>query len=68
MEGLVKFFNESKGYGFINPDEGDKDIFVHVSGLVNQRDLIRENDRVQFDTEDDNKGKGAKAVNVERIN
>ncbi|WP_258097208.1 cold-shock protein [Marinoscillum pacificum] len=62
QEGTVKFFNESKGFGFIKPaDQGD-DIFVHSSGLV---DEIRENDRVKFDLE---KGrKGMNAVNVEVI-
>lgn len=48
MEGTVKFFNESKGFGFIKPaDQGD-DVFVHVSGLV---DEIRENDKVEYDVE-----------------
>jgi CspA family cold shock protein len=60
--GIVKFFNESKGYGFITPDDGNKDIFVHVNGLV---DDIREGDKVQYETEEGRKG--LNAVNVEVV-
>jgi cold shock protein len=62
MQGVVKFFNEAKGFGFITPSDSKADIFVHVSGLV---DEIRENDEVTYDEE---KGrKGMNAVNVTRI-
>lgn len=62
QEGIVKFFNESKGFGFITDTNGGEDIFVHVTGLV---DEIRENDKVSFNLE---KGKkGLMAVNVKRI-
>jgi len=62
QEGIVKFFNESKGFGFITDANGGEDIFVHVTGLV---DEIRENDKVSFNLE---KGKkGLMAVNVKRI-
>lgn len=57
--GTVKFFNESKGYGFITDDKSGKDIFVHVSGL---KEEIREKDQVQF--EEVNGKKGLNAVNV----
>jgi CspA family cold shock protein len=60
--GIVKFFNESKGYGFITPDDGGKDIFVHVNGLV---DDIREGDKVNYEIEEGRKGKNA--VNVEVV-
>lgn len=59
--GKVKFFNERKGFGFIIDDEGQQEIFVHVSGLV---DKIRENDQVSFDITEDNRGK--KAINVRK--
>ena len=63
MQGTVKFFNEAKGFGFITPDNSNTDIFVHVSGLVDQ---IRENDQVEYDEE---KGKkGMNAVNVKKVN
>ncbi len=61
-QGTVKFFNSSKGFGFIKPNDQSEDIFVHVSGLI---DEIRENDEVKFEVE---KGrKGLNAVNVELI-
>jgi CspA family cold shock protein len=44
--GTVKFFNESKGYGFIKEDLSNQEIFVHITGLVDQ---VRENDKVAFD-------------------
>jgi len=58
-EGIIKFFNESKGFGFIKPDDGSADVFVHVSGLNGP---VRENDRVSFEVE--NGRKGIIAVNV----
>ncbi|MCM4156844.1 cold shock domain-containing protein [Gramella sp. AN32] len=62
QEGKVKFFNNSKGFGFINSDESNEDIFVHQSGLI---DDIRENDMVRFETEQGKKG--LNAINVELI-
>lgn len=62
QEGTVKFFNETKGFGFIKPADGSQDIFVHVSGLV---DEIRENDRVSYEVQ--NGKKGLNAVNVKVI-
>ena len=47
-EGTVKFFNRSKGFGFITPSDSGDDIFVHQSGLI---DEINENDKVKFDVE-----------------
>jgi CspA family cold shock protein len=61
QQGTVKFFNTGKGFGFITPDNGGKEIFVHVSGL---RDEIREGDKVSFDVE--NGPKGLSAVNVKK--
>ena len=58
-EGTVKFFNESKGYGFVKDNDDNKEYFVHVSGLI---DEIRENDDVTFDLEEGRKG--LNAVNV----
>ncbi|MBX2907672.1 MAG: cold-shock protein [Taibaiella sp.] len=62
QEGTVKFFNETKGFGFIMPANGGPDIFVHVSGL---KDQIREKDRVTFEVQ--NGKKGLNAVNVKVI-
>jgi CspA family cold shock protein len=62
MQGTVKFFNESKGFGFITPSDGGKDIFVHVSALKGE---LHEKDTVSYDVE--NGKKGLNAVNVEVI-
>lgn len=61
-EGKVKFFNESKGYGFIKDIESDEEYFVHVSGLI---DKIKEDDDVTFDLTEGRKG--LNAVNVKLI-
>ena len=58
-KGTVKFFNESKGYGFIKDTETEKEYFVHVSGLI---DEINENDEVTFEITEGKKG--LNAVNV----
>ena len=60
--GTVKFFNESKGYGFIKEDDSNKEHFVHVSGLI---DEIREDDQVEFELQEGKKG--LNAVNVQVI-
>ena len=62
-EGVVKFFNNSKGFGFIKPADSSDDVFVHESGLI---DEIRENDKVKFEVEQGRKG--LNAVNVEVVN
>ena len=59
--GTVKFFNETKGFGFITPDNGDKDVFVHLSGLI---DKIRENDKVEFEVQSGPKGLNASKVKL----
>jgi CspA family cold shock protein len=58
-EGTVKFFNESKGYGFVKDDETENEYFVHVSELV---DRIKDNDKVTFELKEGRKG--LNAVNV----
>lgn len=62
QEGKVKFFNETKGFGFITPTNGGPDVFVHVSGLI---DEIRENDVVSYEVQ--NGKKGLNAVNVKVV-
>ncbi|SFC74075.1 cold shock protein (beta-ribbon, CspA family) [Parapedobacter composti] len=62
QEGVVKFFNETKGFGFITPKDGGREVFVHSSGL---KDQIRENDDVSFEVEQGQKG--LNAVNVKLI-
>ena len=60
-QGTVKFFNGTKGFGFITPSNGGPDIFVHVSGL---KDEIRENDKVSFEVQNGKKGLNAVEVRV----
>ena len=59
--GTVKFFNGQKGFGFITPEDGGKDVFVHISGI---KDEIAEGDKVSFDVEETQKG--LSAINVRR--
>ncbi|MBV2227647.1 cold-shock protein [Sphingobacterium sp. NPDC055431] len=61
QEGKVKFFNNTKGFGFITPNDGGQDLFVHSTGL---RENIRENDDVIFDVERGQKGMNATNVRV----
>ena len=63
--GTVKFFNADKGYGFITPDDGAKDVFVHISALqASGLQSLNEGDKVSFEVEPDKRGKGPKAVNL----
>nr|NQU92265.1 cold shock domain-containing protein [Bacteroidota bacterium] len=61
-KGTVKFFNESKGFGFISDDDSKNEYFVHISGLI---DEINEGDVVEFELKEGKKG--LNAVNVKRI-
>lgn len=59
MQGTVKFFNETKGFGFIKSSDSGEEVFVHVSGLI---DEIRENDVVEYEVE-----RGKKGMNAVRV-
>ena len=61
MQGTVKFFNETKGFGFITPNDGGAEVFVHSTGLV---DNIREKDEVTYDVEQGRKGPNAVNVKI----
>ncbi len=65
--GTVKFFNDSKGYGFINPEGGGTDAFVHITA-VERAGLrtLQQNQRVSYDLEEDQRGK-TKAVNLQSV-
>ena len=62
--GTVKFFNNSKGFGFIKPDDGGEDLFVHVTGLLDED--LRENDKVSYEVERGKKGLNAVRVKLAR--
>ena len=67
VTGTVKFFNGAKGFGFITPEDGSKDVFVHASAL--ERAGIRslnEGDKVTFTLEDDRRGRGKQAGQIEK--
>jgi CspA family cold shock protein len=65
MTGTVKFFNGERGYGFIKPDDGGRDVFVHITAVerAGLKDLT-EGQHITFEVEPDKKGKGPKAVNL----
>jgi CspA family cold shock protein len=68
QQGIVKFFNAERGYGFIKPDDGGRDIFVHISAVERAGlNSLNEGQRVTFEIEADKKGKGPKAVDLHLI-
>jgi CspA family cold shock protein len=65
-QGKVKWFNDSKGYGFITPDDGSKDVFVHHQSIAAEGfRSLNEGDRVQYDVTEGQKG--PQAANVKKI-
>ncbi|MFT6497384.1 MAG: cold-shock protein [Alphaproteobacteria bacterium] len=65
VKGTVKFYNSSKGYGFIAPEDGSKDIFVHATALeASGVSNLNEGDVVSFEVEDDPRGRGKQATNL----
>lgn len=67
ISGTLKFYNASKGFGFIAPDDGSKDVFVHASALEKSGiDSLNEGDKVTFVLEDDRKGRGKQAGEIQK--
>jgi len=62
LTGTIKFYNDSKGFGFIIDDQSQSDVFVHATGLV---DKIAQNDKVSFDLKEGKKGPNA--INVKKV-
>lgn len=66
IKGTVKFFNTAKGYGFVQPEDGSKDIFIHISALERAGIAsVYEGDKLSFVIEDDRKGRGKQAGQIE---
>lgn len=67
VTGTVKFFNAAKGYGFIQPDDGGKDVFVHATALEQAGiRALNEGDKVTFMLEDDRRGRGKQAGQIQK--
>jgi len=67
ITGTVKFFNGAKGFGFISPEDGSKDVFVHATALERAGlRTLNEGDKVTFVLEDDRKGRGKQAAQIEK--
>ena len=67
VNGTVKFFNHSRGFGFISPEGGDKDVFVHATALEAAGiSSLNEGDKVSFVLEDDRKGRGKQAGDIQK--
>ena len=66
ITGTVKFFNTTKGYGFVSPEDGSKDVFVHVSALESAGiHGLNEGDKITFVLEDDRQGRGKQCAQIE---
>ena len=66
ITGTVKFFNHSRGFGFVTPEDGSKDVFVHATALEAAGiSSIDEGDKITFELEDDKRGRGKQATNVQ---
>ncbi|MTI43660.1 cold-shock protein [Roseibium hamelinense] len=64
----MKFFKSDKGFGFITPDEGDADVFVHISAVERSgMTTLDSGQRISFETEPDRRGKGPKAVDLKEL-
>jgi cold shock protein len=67
ISGTLKFYNATKGFGFITPDDGSKDVFVHASALERAGiATLNEGDKVTFVLEDDRKGRGKQAGEIQK--
>ena len=64
--GTVKFFNQSKGFGFITPDDGGKDVFVHITAVQRSgMESLSDGQPISFETEADKRGRGPQAINLQ---
>jgi CspA family cold shock protein len=67
INGTVKFFNTQKGFGFIAPDNGEKDVFVHITAVQKSGlDGLADGEKVSFVVEDDPRGRGKQATDIQK--
>ena len=67
VTGVVKFFNTAKGFGFITPESGGKDVFVHISAIERSGlQQLAEGTKLSFETEDDRRGRGKQAGQLQK--
>ena len=68
LKGKVKWFNPAKGFGFIEREDKEKDVFVHISAVKEAGiQKLFQDDKVQFELSQDDKGKGPSAINLKKI-
>jgi cold shock protein len=68
VTGTLKFYNAAKGYGFVQPDDGSKDVFVHATALEAAGiQSLNEGDKISFVLEDDRRGRGKQAGQIEKV-
>ena len=68
QNGVLKFFNADRGFGFITPEDGNKDVFVHITAIERSGlPQLAEGTKVSFETEEDRRGRGFQAVNLQLI-
>lgn len=66
--GTVKFFNHAKGYGFVSPEGGGKDVFVHITAVQKAGiPELAEGTKISFDIQDDSRGRGPQAVELQLL-
>lgn len=66
--GMVKFFNHAKGYGFVSPEGGGKDVFVHITAVQKAGiPELTEGTKISFDIQDDSRGRGPQAVELQLL-
>ena len=67
IKGTVKFYNDKKGFGFIQPDDGSKDVFVHATALERAGiHMLNEGDKVSFDTQEDRRSGKVAVGNIQK--
>ena len=67
ITGTMKFYNSAKGFGFVQPDDGSKDVFVHATALEAAGiRMLNEGDKISFVLEDDRRGRGKQAAQIQK--